>query len=58
MRSVEKTGVDTVMGHFFADQARVFGTSRVPRRKKVVTKPAGLDDDLKCEEELLGAFAK
>ncbi|MCM2563661.1 GSCFA domain-containing protein [Lutimaribacter sp. EGI FJ00015] len=58
MRSVEKAGVDTVMGHFFADQARVFGAPKMTKRKRKASKPVIQDDELKCEEELLGAFAK
>lgn len=57
MRSIEKAGVDTVMTHFFADQARVFGAPKMPKRKKAAAKPARVDE-LACEEELLGAFAK
>lgn len=57
MRSVEQAGVDTVMGHFFADQARVFGASKPPRRK-AAPRPQARPDDVKCEEELLSAFAK
>lgn len=58
MRSVEKSGVDTVMGHFFADQARVFGAPKPSKARRQVAAPVVLDDELKCEEELLGAFAK
>jgi hypothetical protein len=59
MRSVEQAGVDTVMRHFFADQARVFGAAEPKRQKKIkahVAKPR--KEDVQCEEELLGAFAK
>lgn len=59
MRSVEKTGVDTVMGHFFADQERVFGSVAPKKRKKIVAHvPDTSAEDVKCEEELLSAFAR
>lgn len=59
MRSVEQAGVDTVMGHFFADQARVFGVSAPsPKAKQAPETAADGEDDLRCEEEMLGAFAK
>jgi hypothetical protein len=56
MRSVEPEGVATVMKHFFADQTRVFGGAKAaPTLQKVVI-PTG-EADVKCEEELLNAFA-
>ena len=62
MRSVEAQGVDTVMGHFFAEQARVFGpqkpAKKAPKAKGKKGKATALSSDVKCEEELLGAFQK
>lgn len=62
MRSVEPQGVETVMRHFFADQARIFGPPK--RKRRGMAKATGEDandpvqaGELKCEEELLGAFA-
>ncbi|MEL6620403.1 MAG: GSCFA domain-containing protein [Pseudomonadota bacterium] len=55
MRSVVPEGVATVMKHFFADQERVFGAPRT-KPAKVDTAPAA-EGDVKCEEELLNAFA-
>lgn len=63
MRSVVPEGVDTVMGHFFGEQQRAFGKPGKKRGKRGA-KPApgrpGAADafgDLKCEEEMLDAFA-
>jgi len=59
MRSVEPQGVETVMGHFFADQERVFGPLDPPEAG-AEDPPAAVRrnrDDVTCEEELLGAFA-
>ena len=56
MRSVEPEGVATVMKHFFADQARVFGAgsaTALTAPRPVLAAP----EDIKCEEELLDAFA-
>ena len=62
MRSVEAQGVETVMGHFFAEQVRAFGAQVTddvkPKAKKAKRKPAIRSADVKCEEELLDAFAK
>ena len=59
MRSVEAAGVDTVMGHFFADQARVFGpVTPKPAPRSARESTPDVDDGLRCEEEMLGAFAK
>ncbi|MFD1195792.1 GSCFA domain-containing protein [Seohaeicola saemankumensis] len=56
MRSVAPQGVETVMQHFFADQARVFGPVKARHRRKAAA--IAVDhDDVTCEEELLGAFA-
>lgn len=59
MRSVNMAGVDLVMKTFFAgisDRGTKAVASKA-RRKKAHAKPAAVsDDDLKCEEELLGAF--
>ena len=57
MRSVEAQGVATVMQHFFADQARVFGPVK-SRHKRKAAPGAVPFEDVKCEEELLGALAK
>lgn len=59
MRSVVPEGVATVMKHFFEDQRRVFGeaersTDQKPSKKRY----AKSNGDVKCEEELLNAFAK
>ncbi|WP_420013365.1 GSCFA domain-containing protein [Tateyamaria sp.] len=58
MRSVVPEGVTTVMKHFFADQARVFGAPRMGKTRKRIAAvvPKG-EEDIKCEEELLNAFA-
>ncbi|MDA5093225.1 GSCFA domain-containing protein [Aliiroseovarius sp. KMU-50] len=59
-RSVVPEGVDFVMRNFFADQERVFGKNapakkaRAPRRGKA----APTQDDVRCEEEMLNAFAQ
>lgn len=59
MRSVEPEGVNTVMGHFFADQARVFGVEKSAPVAVPAAEPASLaEEDLRCEEEMLNAFAK
>ncbi|MEX0310965.1 MAG: GSCFA domain-containing protein [Tateyamaria sp.] len=69
MRSVVPEGVETVMSHFFADQARVFGTA-APEPVKAEPVMELAEDapkwtgkkksaaDVKCEEEMLNAFAK
>lgn len=58
MRSVVPEGVATVMKHFFADQARVFGAPKAGKLRKQATKPQITgEQDVKCEEELLNAFA-
>lgn len=58
MRSVVPEGVATVMKHFFADQTRVFGEAKQARVQQSNPQPAqGIEDDIKCEEELLNAFA-
>ncbi|MCD1628155.1 MAG: GSCFA domain-containing protein [Paracoccaceae bacterium] len=53
MRSVEAQGVATVMQHFFADQARVFGPVKKRQKRKPAAAVAGFNE-VKCEEELLG----
>ena len=68
MRSVVPEGVATVMTHFFADQARVFGTPddapaahQAPGLAEEAPKWVGKrksSADVKCEEEMLNAFAK
>ncbi|WP_438992140.1 GSCFA domain-containing protein [Lentibacter sp.] len=58
MRSVVPEGVATVMTHFFEDQRRVFGAVDLPQKQEPSKKrrvKAGAD--VKCEEELLNAFA-
>lgn len=58
MRSVVPEGVATVMRHFFEDQTRAFGAQvsadEPPAVAPVVPAP---QEDVKCEEELLNAFA-
>ncbi|MEL6467947.1 MAG: GSCFA domain-containing protein [Pseudomonadota bacterium] len=57
MRSVVPEGVATVMKHFFADQTRVFGAPKARKlQPEQVAAPVG-EADVKCEEELLNAFA-
>lgn len=59
MRSVVPQGVATVMGHFFAEQERVFGAVELedaPKRKRA--RKGNVRADVACEEELLNAFAK
>ena len=56
MRNVAPQGVDCVMQHFFADQARIFGPVKARHRRKAQAAAAD-PDDVACEEELLGAFA-
>lgn len=62
MRSVEPAGVSTVMQHFFADQQRVFGKSKRPKRRNapLFDAPSKTPSkaDLQCEEAMLDAFAK
>ena len=57
MRSVAPQGVDCVMQHFFADQARVFGPVKARHRRKAAVPAATDPEDVTCEEELLGAFS-
>ncbi len=60
MRSVEPAGVATVMQHFFADQARKFGPpplTEAASKKKPPKKPR-ITEDVRCEEEMLDAFAR
>ncbi len=56
-RSVVPEGVDVVMKSFFDDQERVFGpvTARGGAGR---TKAETTEEDVKCEEEMLDAFAK
>ncbi|SLN18951.1 GSCFA family protein [Aquimixticola soesokkakensis] len=64
-RSVVSEGVDVVMGHFFADQDRAYPDRAKPDQggkgkagadtKRAQNPDAG---DVKCEEELLNAFAR
>ncbi len=56
MRSVLPEGVDFVMKNFFADQQAAFGRPKKARKpgKKAPSGPGAV----KCEEELLNAFAK
>ena len=62
MRSVEPAGVSTVMQHFFADQQRVFGKSKRPKRRNapLFDAPSKTPSkaDRQCEEAMLDAFAK
>jgi hypothetical protein len=67
LRSVLPEGVDHVMKTFFQDQAAAFGTVPAPRRRSAVRATEGPDDtvppelseadELRCEEEILAAFA-
>ena len=57
MRSVAPQGVECVMQHFFADQARVFGPVKARHRRKAAAAAAADPEDVTCEEELLGAFS-
>ncbi len=54
MRSVVPQGIDTVMSHFFADQARVFGATNRSTQQAAKDTSA---TELHCEEEMLNAFA-
>lgn len=56
MRSVVPEGVETVMNHFFADQARVFPAKRIRGVKQMQTALA--EEDVRCEEVMLDAFAQ
>lgn len=56
MRSVVPEGVETVMNHFFADQARVFPEKRSKSAKR--TDAPLSEDDVRCEEVMLDAFAR
>lgn len=59
LRSVVPKGVDTVMGHFFGAQKRAFGKPRKKTGKHSDPAPAADPaGDVKCEEELLDAFAR
>ncbi|NRB03643.1 MAG: GSCFA domain-containing protein [Rhodobacteraceae bacterium] len=59
MRSVEPQGVQTVMSHFFADQARVFGAEKAKPAQAAAPETVPVaEEDLRCEEELLNAFAR
>lgn len=65
MRSVVPQGVDFVMQNFFADQRAAFGrrganAGHAKGRAVAPHKPAANinKDDVKCEEELLNAFAR
>ncbi len=58
MRSVVPEGVAVVMNHFFEDQRRVFGAVEAPKAKQPLPRRrAKRGADVKCEEELLNAFA-
>ncbi|WP_390912291.1 GSCFA domain-containing protein [Pseudosulfitobacter sp. SM2401] len=58
MRSVVPEGVNTVMSHFFADQQRTFGGDKKQAAKVAIPIIAESEEqDIKCEEELLHAFA-
>jgi GSCFA family protein len=58
MRSVVPEGVATVMKHFFADQTRVFGAPKAGKTPAQTPDTAPLAEaDIRCEEELLNAFA-
>ncbi len=59
MRSVDPRGVETVMSHFFADQTRLFGPEKSARKpaKAAAAAPEKRAEDVRCEEEMLNAFA-
>lgn len=56
MRSVVPDGVNTVMGHFFAGQDRVFGPPKARKGQGAASDPAPTED-VRCDEEILDAFA-
>lgn len=68
MRSVVPEGVNVVMQSFFADQQAAFGATKGKAAKskeagagrggKRAMTPETSAEDVKCEEEMLGAFAK
>ncbi|PJE31659.1 GSCFA family protein [Pseudooceanicola antarcticus] len=58
-RSVVPEGVEVVMRNFFADQEAAFGPPKFPKARKgqgARVRPAA--GDVKCEEEMLNAFAR
>ncbi|WP_208348275.1 GSCFA domain-containing protein [Pseudaestuariivita rosea] len=64
-RNVDQTGVDFVMQSFFECQAAKFQPDTTasdqpvrPRRAVQTDKTADEQDDIRCEEEILNAFAK
>ena len=67
LRSVRPEGVDHVMTSFFQDQAAAFGGTATPGRTAAPPPPEAADDpaqpelseadELRCEEEILAAFA-
>lgn len=69
-RSVVPEGVEVVMSKFFADQEAAFGPAKGRRRKgakgggktarklRTAWKEARGAEDVKCEEEMLNAFAR
>ena len=66
-RQVVPEGVEVVMRNFFADQTAAFGPpktikpapgAKLARAAKRTAKKATKNDDVKCEEELLNAFAR
>ncbi len=66
LRSVLPEGVDHVMATFFSDQQAAFGGAPVAAPTPMTTKPAdeapveaelSEADELRCEEEILAAFA-
>lgn len=56
LRSVRPEGVETVMKHFFADQARTFGKPKMVAGTGQSDAPVLVEEDVRCEEELLDAF--
>jgi len=59
MRSVVPEGVAVVMSNFFDDQQAAFGAEKVAKVAKPVTRVAqARADDVKCEEDMLDAFAR
>lgn len=57
LRSVRPEGVNTVMGHFFADQSSQFGEPEFLQSLTDDDEQQQIEEDVRCEEELLNAFA-
>ncbi|WP_010141976.1 GSCFA domain-containing protein [Oceanicola sp. S124] len=57
-RQVVPEGVEVVMRHFFADQEAAFGPPKFPKARKGQGGRARASAEVKCEEEMLNAFAR